>query len=417
MYGNMQTTLFANANIIDINVKAIEQRCAKLMTILKPIYSMANLNLPQVPAPRLLSSYPSINLNLESIKTCNMKSINLVLFRSLRKLNQINNSCEVKDGDSHIKEVYQLIDTILEEYSERYNDEISKRIQRKAECSIHRVKDIDEYKINLINTLHERRILSREDKTAMRYYKEQFRFPDSTEPIIFQTNASYCSKKGVLIITGSHICFYSSSTLETLQNAFITSFLSPVAPESLHLILPFSVIHAITNQSKNGIFSNDIVITDLGNNRFIVNVKGPTEDFAQRVCDTLNIIISLDLNSFRNSVKTEKDNYDLGDIYGEIVYINPIEELDFKKNDNNAKNESERNICNDTSSIAINEASFNSNLKSPEDNLSKKENSSIVYEKETKLSDTSPNPKNYKSINPNSIAAKLASLRAAGNKS
>jgi len=415
----MQTTLFANANIIDINVKAIEQRCAKLMTILKPIYSMANLNLPQVPAPRLLSSYPSINLNSESIKTCDMKSINLVLFRSLRKLNQMNNTCEVKDSDSHIKEVYQLIDTILEEYSERYNDEIIKRIQRKAECSIHRVKDIDEYKINLIKTLHERSILSREDKTAMRYYKEQFRFPDSTEPIIFQANASYGSKKGVLIITGSHICFYSSSTLETLQNVFITSFLGPVVPESLQLILPFSVIHSITNQSKNGIFSNDIVITDLGNNRFIVNVKGPTEDFAQRVCDTLNVIISLDLNSFRNSVKTEKDNFDLGDVYGEIVNINPIEEPDFKKNHDKAKNESELNtsICNDTSSITISEASSNSNLKSPEDNLSKKEKTTFVYEKETKLSDTSPNPKNYKSINPNSIAAKLASLRASGNKS
>jgi hypothetical protein len=331
----------------------------------------------------------------------------------------MNNTCEVKDSDSHIKEVYQLIDTILEEYSERYNDEIIKRIQRKAECSIHRVKDIDEYKINLIKTLHERRILSREDKTAMRYYKEQFRFPDSTEPIIFQANASYGSKKGVLIITGSHICFYSSSTLETLQNVFITSFLGPVVPESLQLILPFSVIHSITNQSKNGIFSNDIVITDLGNNRFIVNVKGPTEDFAQRVCDTLNVIISLDLNSFRNSVKTEKDNFDLGDVYGEIVNINPIEEPDFKKNHDKAKNESELNtsICNDTSSITISEASSNSNLKSPEDNLSKKEKTTFVYEKETKLSDTSPNPKNYKSINPNSIAAKLASLRASGNKS
>lgn len=62
-------------------------------------------------------------------------------------------------------------------------------------------------------------------------------------------------------MTASHLCFYSSSTLELLQSV-LSSFLSPdkASSESLQLVIPISIIHSIN--AKTG--GNDIAIIDTG---------------------------------------------------------------------------------------------------------------------------------------------------------
>ena len=225
--GRMQDSLLITASAVDSYISSCEQKCAKMMTILKPMYAMVGLSFPTVPGPRILSNYPMDDLvYTDKLREVNMEDVRLSVFRARRKLQieskkakesvrDINRdkgpdqaSCSIKIELSHGQEVLQLIDVILLQIAERYNDEVSKRMKRKMACSVDRVSDIEEYRLRLVKNLHVRGILSREDKTSMRYYKDQFRFPNDTEPIILQVDAVYLERKGLLIITASHICFY-----------------------------------------------------------------------------------------------------------------------------------------------------------------------------------------------------------------
>ncbi len=84
--GQMQECLLHSASIIDAYVSSAEQRCAKMMTILKPIYSIAGIEVPPVPAARLLSSYPMAETeNKTRLRDDNMDAIRLTVFRARRK--------------------------------------------------------------------------------------------------------------------------------------------------------------------------------------------------------------------------------------------------------------------------------------------------------------------------------------------
>jgi hypothetical protein len=213
--GRLKESLLHSASLIDAFVSSVEQRCAKMMTILKPIYVIAGIEMPSVPVARVLSSYQIPELEYKVRLTDeNMDAIRLTVFRARRKANlklkeeTSTEKFELEKKDSHRNEVLLIIDLILEQMRERYNDEVTKRMHRKISCTVDRVTDIETYRSQLVENLHRRKVVSREDKTNMRYYKEQFRFPDETEPIIFQTDSLYQSKKGRLIVTATHVCFY-----------------------------------------------------------------------------------------------------------------------------------------------------------------------------------------------------------------
>ena len=103
---------------------------------------------------------------------------------------------------------------------------------------------------------------------------------------------------------------FSTSTLEILQNVFISSFLDPIVPESLQMVIPLAVIKSIGTNVPNP--PNCINIVDTGGNEYNVTVRGPTDDFADRVCDTIKEIIALDLNSHGKKILNPAQ---LGDIY------------------------------------------------------------------------------------------------------
>ena len=238
---------------VDQCIKTIDQRCARLMTTLKPQYVLAGLSLPDTPPIKSLTSFsqgPTAPEESERLGNVSMETINLLIFRTRKLLLDE----KTKDKyDDHANDDLDLIDTIIMKLSNRYNREILGRFQRKIDWAIDRVESVERYRLDLVKTLHCRDITSKEDINSMKIYKEQFRFPSDTEPIIFQTNhASHEGKNGALIITATHICFYATSALDYIQSNLLsllpaTPMLNPLTSSSSsssqhQLIIPLSFI-------------------------------------------------------------------------------------------------------------------------------------------------------------------------------
>lgn len=161
----LKLQLVETAAVIDSVVRASEQRCARLMTIVKPMYKICELLPPTVPVTPGLEVYPMEPLaHKERLHETSVETSSLLLFRASRTI-------AAQSLERHSEIVLKLIESIIIQLSDRYLDEGIKRINRKLSWAKDRITGIENYRKLLVKALHHRQITSRDDKAAMKVYK------------------------------------------------------------------------------------------------------------------------------------------------------------------------------------------------------------------------------------------------------
>lgn len=252
-------------------MKIIEQKCARLMTLLKPSYVRAKLDLPAPPVSKSILTYELV-LNRTPIgESVNMELWKLVLLRARRKCREILNSKSKKMlNNSHLHhhgsnggssegaaavddyknyddagmktEAQIVLQCITEQFVDWAQEEYKQRLFRKINCVKDRLETIHRFRVQLILALHERFVVnglansgnaittsswlfnSNPDLTYQKAVREKFPFLDLTEPVIFDTSAILLNgkqglfdaaaaalngKTGTLYVTLGYAMFYS----------------------------------------------------------------------------------------------------------------------------------------------------------------------------------------------------------------
>jgi hypothetical protein len=259
----MYQNLMKEVNHLDNQVvKVHELKCAKLMTLLKPIYSKANIVLPMVPLNKPLSSYPLVLLR-DSVKEPALDACRLFLlkarknYRSFCLSNARSDAGDAKGASVKVKEEIQFItNDLVQLFNEWSEEEYNVRLKRKLAAVENRLETLKQFKIQLILTLHNRYVengiasLSLSSAPTSSFWsftnsligsgnslmnsadyqlhlslRDKFAFLDVSEPILidsqgiisqpsaFSSNNPNFNRKGVFYYTLGNIMFYAAGTL------------------------------------------------------------------------------------------------------------------------------------------------------------------------------------------------------------
>lgn len=383
---DMRDTLLCAGEALDNCVAQLEYSCARLMTTLKLIYSRSGIHRPNPPEARLLSDYPLVlpshipspgspsepGISLSSVKPtgefssagvsvsildASLELSSLLIYKARK--HQMNlaekfrhivsdsgpGTCaqftyaaatgteyELLRMSTHIKDIVHSVYTQLQAWA---REEAVARMNRKLDAVTERVTEIEEYKYQLLLTLHERtgsalgaNVLQREDKEAMAAFKQKFRFVDETEePVLFECPVWVAGRSGTLYVTAGHLCYHSNYSMLADEAIFVIpwtlvqslQFGSNVrvhacktTDESMGLshyvtgagaeesddsdsgsgsgTKPTGAVAVPTPSNSGNSSSNQITIVDTGGSSTLITVTGSTPDFCSRVYDFLVLL-------------------------------------------------------------------------------------------------------------------------------
>ena len=272
------------ADKLDFRVKIIEQKCARLMTLLKPSYTRARLDLPVPPMSKSILSYELVLERACIAESANVECWKLILLRARRKCREIlsqrsqrmlngdntspgydnyNNTisgCSDSSQPDNRTESQIVLDCIVEQYVVWAQDEYKQRLFRKINSVKDRLETIHRFRIQLILNLHERFIVngttnaatttswfsSNNDLTYQQSVREKFPFLSLTEPVLFDTQAILLSgkqgmfdaaaaalngKTGLMYLTLGYVMFYCGGGWGTSVEIEVVSLRSVVLLE------------------------------------------------------------------------------------------------------------------------------------------------------------------------------------------
>jgi hypothetical protein len=172
---NMNERLTDEVNKIDEAMKAYELKCARLMTLLKPTYLRASLNLPSAPEKVSLSTYPLKLKRKLSIRDINAEQCRLSLLRARRNFKEFyqgrlnasserrfdevqigNHTFSSEDYDKYGFQVFFVVNDLHQQILQWSAEEYGVRIQRKIQSAKDRYESLRRFKIQLLLTLHDR---------------------------------------------------------------------------------------------------------------------------------------------------------------------------------------------------------------------------------------------------------------------
>jgi hypothetical protein len=331
----MNQKILKAASYLDSQVlKVNELKCARLMTLLKPYYIKAGIDLPVVPTTRSLNTYPLL-LSRDSIKEPAMEVCRLCLLKARKNYrNYVNN--EIKNASAAISpkfalrhefQVIFLTKDLIQQFMEWAAEEQKIRLQRKQNSVDDRLEQLKQFKIQLILALQNRFIengvqsLSTPSSSATAFsssfwsfgwnssnqlpitktsdyqlhlsLREKFAFLDVDEPIVVETqgmitqvssthqSSSIMNRKGTVYFTLGNILFYSTVT-----------FSSP-----LIVVIPMKIIVQIELWKNEKLCFQQNFGSELSNSEQQENeVKRMNEgnsEFSQQVEQTKSIVLPL----------------------------------------------------------------------------------------------------------------------------
>lgn len=245
---NMNERLLDEVNKIDEAMKAYELKCARLMTLLKPTYLRASLNLPSAPEKVSLSTYPLKLKRKLSIRDINAEQCRLSLLRARRNFKEFyqgrlnasserrfdevqigNHTFSSEDYDKYGFQVFFVVNDLHQQILQWSAEEYGVRIQRKIQSAKDRYESLRRFKIQLLLTLHDRFTSSvannasllqswgfstlSADKKFQNSVQEKFNFLDDSQPLLVDATGQIDGKKGSIFLTLSHIFSYSANTI------------------------------------------------------------------------------------------------------------------------------------------------------------------------------------------------------------
>jgi hypothetical protein len=225
------------ADKLDSRVKVIEQKCARLMTLLKPSYVRAKLELPTPPVSKSITQYALTLQRAVLGDSLGVELWKLLLLRARRKCREIlaaktqfycNNSSSggaegaVCQAPEHRTEAQIVLHCITEQFVDWAQEEYRQRLFRKIHCVRDRLETIHRFRIQLILSLHERFVVSglaganqvstdswffggsnNPDLAYQKSVREKFPFLELTNPVIFDTAAILLNGKNGLFDAGA----------------------------------------------------------------------------------------------------------------------------------------------------------------------------------------------------------------------
>lgn len=351
---NMNERLAEEVAKVDEAMKSYELKCARLMTLLKPTYVRATLNLPSVPEKVSLTSYPLTLKRSSSIRDINAELTRLMLLRARRNYKEFVQARKVTAGEKRFDMVQLGVHTFSSEDYDKYGcqvafilndlqqqlsqwaaEEYGVRIQRKIVSVKDRYEALRRFKIQLLLTLHDRFSASSAvnntgllqswgfsmvsaDKKLQLSVQEKFSFVDESQPLLVDAMGQVDGKKGNVYLTLSHFFSYSAnailgslptmvvipfSSMKTLELFIGPKLLStvsypppskdPVSPTKARIITkgPGDDNERVELSSLSGAYS--IRVVDFAGVSYEIQFTESTADFAVRVFDVIDFIIKV----------------------------------------------------------------------------------------------------------------------------
>lgn len=316
---DMSVYLTIAAKSLDDFVSSTEQRCARLMTLLQPMFQRAALQVPPPPAKRPLQSYELDLADEDSIQNPSVKMAKKLILRARKLIKDKTNlrttvapeMDDVSPGDhsAAAKSVYDRIELInavarslQQQLEELVNSESQQRLDRKRRAVSARVAAVEAYRRGLISALHARNPMytTAADQSATRTLRDRCRV--IAEPLLLESAAALDGRRGSLFVTLQHLYFHCTG--EAAPSSLLYSVLSTgskyaAASNSIHShgngdgslmrLLPLSTITTVAVAETDGC----VVVTDSGGQDTRLQAWGPTSDHSQRVADLLEVILQL----------------------------------------------------------------------------------------------------------------------------
>jgi hypothetical protein len=320
---SMVLRLLEAAEAMDREVRAAEAKCARLMSLLKPTYSRANVDIPSSPLAKALSSFP-LALTRRAVLEPSDYDSKLILLKARRQLKQ--QCAETSATTLSLRdEINSLVGLVLVQLHEWCEDEYASRLMRKSAAVKDRLQVVHHFKMQLLITLHERfraraagvsgvglasnRMFVDSDQSMQTFVQEKFPFLDGQEPVLLEcAGALLNGRKGTAYLTVGHVLFYSMgillSTVMTVLPLHTVSAMTVVSASK-------SVFSATYQQQPHCVGSNDkeatitttsgllteltdcIVLVDAAGAETVLELRGVTPDYPRRVADLLDVLIQV----------------------------------------------------------------------------------------------------------------------------
>ncbi len=238
---HMNAHIISQVEHVDATIKAVELKCAKLMTLLKPTYQRAGISLPEAPLTRSLASYPLTLLrpSLRDCSTLDQAKMLLLLARKAYRshFKACSDDTELASMSSQPYQVAYLAQEIVAQLTDWQQEELTQRMQRKLASVKDRYEALQRYRLELVLTLHNRFAaaaavpsLSSSSSSSSLYaflsgghghadrrhhaaVLEHFPFLQHDEPLLFEAAATAsCAGevlRGALYVTLAHVLFHS----------------------------------------------------------------------------------------------------------------------------------------------------------------------------------------------------------------
>jgi hypothetical protein len=151
--------------------------------------------------------------------------------------------------------------------------------------------------LKVIQSISKRVIETPEDRTVFNYFQSKFRIVSEDEPYILDFKATLlCSTTdtGAAVTTKGTIGNNNRSGIAYITdcNIFFTSheiFLLPM----MQKVIPLSVIREVTVLKATMVASDGVCVMDDGGESSVFYVSHPAPNYADRICDMLNVLIML----------------------------------------------------------------------------------------------------------------------------
>ena len=318
----MFIALTAKASKMDAYIKHIEQQCAKMMTVLQPSYTRADLPLPSPPSPASLTSY-KLELPRKPIFDVSIDQSKLLILKA-RRLVGSRGSC-----NDYIGLLNDLISLILTHIRSHVEEEGRLRLTRRKKYCQDRITSIECFKAQLLTLLDERTTscddIAPSDELLLTALHSRCRLLDPrSQPCLLDiSNVCYLGRRGNAYVTKEYLYFHSPSTIfQPMQMKLISLKIVRAVAVTINgrvTILPKLLLRQ--SQSSEDLYKDDRSISILAskiantipqsnnsgkveNNVAIVlpdgcfeffYIGGPTADHCHRVADVVNLLLQMRL--------------------------------------------------------------------------------------------------------------------------
>ena len=271
--------------LVDVATSQYERKCARLMTLLRPMYERAGLELP-VP---INSESTVVTQPGNVMQNASLESASLLILRARKKAVSVQREHGTTNESPSFRALVDELAALMDLIEVWCEGEAQSKIHYKEQAAAAKKSTIDSFRVELVKTLLGAKNLHSETLVQLARIRDN---------VVFEGACVFEGQRGILYLTAHHMTFHFPGILLLASPSTHVFPISSIAALGIaDNRVNSSSLHDTTDKNSNiatashvGVETVRIVMSGESSRALSFTLPGPTPDHARRVADLIGCL-------------------------------------------------------------------------------------------------------------------------------